>query len=153
MAFSNFITTMYKTKKYITFSCAETIALARQYAKNLKPGDVIFLVGDLGSGKTTFTKGICKQLGVKEEVTSPSFVIVSEYESKIKVCHIDLYRLNASDISALCLEEYFNTDGITMIEWADRLPRFRKQKNAGIYIFFKVKGKNQREICIEDFRH
>ncbi|MGQ9816465.1 MAG: tRNA (adenosine(37)-N6)-threonylcarbamoyltransferase complex ATPase subunit type 1 TsaE [bacterium] len=153
MAFSNFITTMHKTKKYVTLSHAETIALARRFAKYLKPGDVVFLVGELGSGKTVFTKGICKALGVKEEVTSPSFVIASEYEGKIKVCHIDLYRLNASDITALCLEEYFNTEGITVIEWADRIPQLSKRKNAGVYIFFEVKGKNQREICIEDLRH
>lgn len=153
MVFLNFITTMSKIKKYITRSQPETIALARKYAQHLKPGDIIYLVGELGSGKTTFTKGICKALGIKEVVTSPSFVIVSEYHGKVKVCHIDLYRLKPSDINSLCLEEYYNSNGITIIEWADRLPNFSSQKNTGIYIFFNVQEKNKREICIEDFRH
>ncbi len=153
MASLIFITIMPEIKKYITRSRAETIGLARKYAQYLKPGDTIYLVGELGSGKTTFTKGLCKGLGIKEVVSSPSFVIVSEYQGKLKVCHIDLYRLSTSDISSLHLEEYYDDDGITIIEWADRLPNFSKQKNAGLYIFFNVKGKNQREICFEDLRH
>lgn len=144
---------MPKIKKYITQSRAGTIALARRYAHYLKPGDTIYLVGELGSGKTTFTQGMCKALGIKEQVTSPSFVIVSEYHGKIKVCHIDLYRLSPSDISSLSLEEYYNNNGITIIEWADKLPNFAMQKNGGIHIFFNVKGKNLREIYIEDLRH
>lgn len=153
MGSSNFFTRMSKVKKYTTTSRAETITLGQKYAKHLKAGDIIYLIGELGSGKTTFTKGICKALEIKEIVTSPSFVIVSEYHGKIPVCHIDLYRLNQSDITTLGLEEYYINNGITIIEWADRLPHFLKYKNSGIYIFFNIKEKNLREISIEDFRH
>jgi len=144
---------MFKNKKYITKSGVETIALGRRFARRLKPSDIIYLAGELGSGKTTFTKGICVELGVKEVVTSPSFVIVSEYQGRIRICHIDLYRLSESDFTTLALEEYYISHGITIIEWADRLPHFSQRRYTGFYIFFNVKGKNEREICIEELRN
>ncbi|MEO0095100.1 MAG: tRNA (adenosine(37)-N6)-threonylcarbamoyltransferase complex ATPase subunit type 1 TsaE [candidate division WOR-3 bacterium] len=143
---------MLKIKRYITGSPNETINLAKKIARKLKPKDIIFLAGELGSGKTTFTKGICLGLGVKEPVTSPSFVIVSEYKGKMKVSHIDLYRLKESDFSTLPVEEYYITDGITIIEWADRLPKFLERNMRGLYISFRVIKDNEREIKIEDLR-
>ncbi len=144
---------MSKIKKYLTKSPSKTIALAKKFARALKPKDILFLAGELGSGKTTFTKGICLGLGIKEPVTSPSFVIVSEYKGKVKVSHIDLYRLKESDFSMLPLEEYYITDGITIIEWADRLPQFLSRSIAGIYIYFSITKNNKREITIEDLRN
>ncbi|MEO0123024.1 MAG: tRNA (adenosine(37)-N6)-threonylcarbamoyltransferase complex ATPase subunit type 1 TsaE [candidate division WOR-3 bacterium] len=144
---------MSKIKRYFTKTSRETIALAKKFARELKPKDILFLAGELGSGKTTFTKGICIGLGIKEPVTSPSFVIVSEYKGKFKVSHIDLYRLKESDFSLLPLEEYYINDGITIIEWADRLPQFLARSINGIYICFKVLKNNKREITIEDLRN
>ncbi len=138
--------------KYLTTSRTETIALGKQYARKLRPGDIIYLAGELGSGKTTFTKGLCIGLGVKEAVTSPSFVIVTEYRGRMPVCHIDLYRLNERDINDFPVEEYYISDGITIIEWADRLNEFAQHNRSGVYVLFSVKGRNKREISIEDFR-
>jgi len=131
----------------ITHSPQETRILGRQIAKHLKKGDIIFLYGDLGSGKTVFTKGVCQGLGVKEEVTSSSFVIVTEYTGIMPVSHIDLYRLNSGDIAELSINEYILENGITIIEWADRI----NNKN-GLCIKIKIKGNNSREIKIEDLR-
>jgi len=152
MVFINFTNKMSKIKKYITCSSRATIALAKKFARKLKAQDIIFLAGELGSGKTTFTKGICLELGIKEPVTSPSFVIASEYKGKMKVSHIDLYRLKESELYALPIEEYYINDGITIIEWADRLSQFFDRSMKGIYIFFSIINKNKREIRIEDLR-
>lgn len=143
---------MSKIKKYLSRSADETIALAKKFARKLRAKDILFLAGELGSGKTTFTKGICLGLGIKEPVTSPSFVIASEYKGKMKVSHIDLYRLNESDFSTLPLEEYYIDDGITIIEWADRLSQFFDRSMKGIYIYLSIIKKNEREITIEDLR-
>ncbi|MEO0184445.1 MAG: tRNA (adenosine(37)-N6)-threonylcarbamoyltransferase complex ATPase subunit type 1 TsaE [candidate division WOR-3 bacterium] len=131
----------------------ETIELARKLARKLRPKDIIYLCGELGSGKTTFTKGICLGLGVKDPVTSPSFVIASEYQGNLRISHIDLYRLKASDLATLPIEEYYISDGVTIIEWADRLPHFLQRCYKGIYISFFVKKRNKREIFIEDLRN
>ncbi len=144
---------MSKIKKYLTKSSNETLALAKKFARRLKPKDILFLAGELGSGKTTFTKGICLGLGIKEPVTSPSFVIVSEYNGKMKVSHIDLYRLNESDFATLSVEEYYTPDGVTIIEWADRLPQFLERSISAVYICFRVLKNEEREIIIEDLRN
>jgi len=130
-----------------TNSPRETMAVGRQITKILKIGDIIFLYGDLGSGKTVFTKGVCQGLGVKEEVTSSSFVIVTEYTGIMPVSHIDLYRLNSHDVAELSIDEYILDNGITIIEWADRI-----NDNNGLRIKIEIKGKNSREIKIEDLR-
>jgi len=130
-----------------TNSPRETMAVGRQITKILKIGDIIFLYGDLGSGKTVFAKGVCQGLGVKEEVTSSSFVIVTEYTGMMPVSHIDLYRLNSRDVAELSIDEYILDNGITIIEWADRI-----NDNNGLRIKIEIKGKNSREIKIEDLR-
>jgi|UniRef100_A0A7V3RHH4 tRNA threonylcarbamoyladenosine biosynthesis protein TsaE len=140
-------------KKYITKSASDTIALGERVARRLKPGDVVFLVGELGSGKTTFAKGLCRGLGVRELVTSSSFVIVSEYKGRIRINHIDLYRLDERSSSLLPLNDYFIKDGITIIEWADRISDFARQNVSGFYVIFTTKKRNEREIRIEDIRH
>jgi tRNA threonylcarbamoyladenosine biosynthesis protein TsaE len=144
---------MNKNRQYKTKSKTETIELGKKFSRRLKPGDIIYLTGELGSGKTTFTKGICLGLGVKDAVTSPSFVIASEYQGEIHVSHIDLYRLRGSDLATLPIEEYYNARGVTIIEWADRLLEFSNHHLVGIYVSFKIKGKNHREICVEDLRN
>ncbi len=151
MGFSISIVTMSDLKKTaVTNSASETIKLGKSIARNLKPGDRIYLYGELGSGKTTLTKGICRGLGIKEEITSSSFVIATEYTGKMKVIHIDLYRLEQKDIENLPVEEYFTPEGLTIIEWADRLAQ---PEPGGITISLKIKNKNQREISIESPGH
>ncbi|HEX6594896.1 MAG TPA: tRNA (adenosine(37)-N6)-threonylcarbamoyltransferase complex ATPase subunit type 1 TsaE [Bacillota bacterium] len=106
-----------------TFSEQETKEVAKQLANMLKPGDVITLEGDLGAGKTTFTKGLAIGLGVKHTVTSPTFTIVKEYEGTYPLYHMDVYRLKDSD-EDIGFEEYFSGDGICVVEWASYIVDF-----------------------------
>ena len=90
--------------------------------KNLKDGDVVCLNGDLGAGKTTLTKSIAKGLGIHDYVTSPTFTIVNEYYGKIDLYHIDTYRLDDMvDVDYLGFDEYFYSDGVTIVEWAEKI--------------------------------
>ncbi|MBI3318132.1 MAG: tRNA (adenosine(37)-N6)-threonylcarbamoyltransferase complex ATPase subunit type 1 TsaE [Candidatus Omnitrophica bacterium] len=111
--------------EWISSSPDETRRLGRKLAEDLKPQDVIALTGEIGSGKTTFVQGIAEGLGVPSgRVASPSFVLIREYHGgRIPLYHADLYRLNAlPEAQTLGLEEYFEQGGVTVIEWADRLP-------------------------------
>lgn len=90
--------------------------------ENLRPGDVVCLNGDLGAGKTTLTKSIAKGLGIDDYVTSPTFTIVNEYYGKIDLYHIDTYRLDDMvDVDYLGFDEYFYSDGVTIVEWAEKI--------------------------------
>lgn len=90
--------------------------------ENLRPGDVVCLNGDLGAGKTTLTKSIAKGLGIDDYVTSPTFTIVNEYYGNINLYHIDTYRLDDKiDVEYLGFDEYFYSDGVTIVEWADKI--------------------------------
>ena len=117
----------------ITDSVEATHALGFELAGRLEAGDCVGLVGNLGSGKTCLVQGICKGLGVSGRVTSPTFVLINEYEGKdrsgipLAVYHIDLYRLGDSDeLDALGCDDYFFGEGVCLVEWADlageRLP-------------------------------
>jgi len=116
-----------KTIEITTHSAAETIALGRRLGAALKGGEVIALIGNLGTGKTHLIKGIAHGLGVQEDdlVTSPTFVLVNEYfarEGALQVYHIDAYRLaSAAEFEALGIEEYSRPDSIVLVEWADRV--------------------------------
>lgn len=112
--------------KMISRSVKQTLRLGRVIAGNLEPGDIICLFGGLGSGKTVLAKGIAQGLGIKkEEVTSSSFVLISEHnQGRMPLFHFDFYRLKREeDILALGYEEYFYGEGVSIVEWADRLKR------------------------------
>ncbi|MBI4313398.1 MAG: tRNA (adenosine(37)-N6)-threonylcarbamoyltransferase complex ATPase subunit type 1 TsaE [Candidatus Omnitrophica bacterium] len=126
---------------WTTNSPVKTQALGRKLAQALQAGDCLALCGDLGSGKTTFVQGVAQGLGVKETVASPTFVIVREYQGKLPVVHIDLYRLNhPADLDGIGYEEYRAGQCVTLIEWAQKIPgvvedcleiQFRHQSPAG----------------------
>lgn len=99
----------------------ETAALGARFADSLVPGDVVCLLGELGSGKTAFTKAVAAGLGVTEEITSPTFNIVNIYTSgRLTLYHFDVYRLSGADeLYATGADEYFHGQGVCMIEWAD----------------------------------
>ena len=102
----------------------ETQTLGEKLGKTLKRGDVIALVGDLGTGKTCLTQGIARGVGIApdEVVNSPSYILINEYNGAIPIYHIDLYRLeNSEEIAELGLSEYIDGDGICIIEWAERM--------------------------------
>lgn len=110
---------MFKIK---TNSPEETFNLAETFARYLKPGTLITLAGDLGAGKTLFAKGVAKGLGVTEHVTSPTFTIINEYQGRIPLYHMDVYRLEDEDeIYEMGFEEYFASQGVILIEWAERI--------------------------------
>ena len=137
----------------LTNSASETMLIAEKLAKGLKPGDIIALSGDLGSAKTTFTKGIGKGLGVKDSrrINSPTFVLIKEYDGKMPLYHLDLYRLDAlKEIENLAIEEYIYGKGVTVIEWAEKIKCLLPKKH--ISVEFKVKGGDKREVVIEDLR-
>jgi tRNA threonylcarbamoyladenosine biosynthesis protein TsaE len=102
-------------------SDSETREIGRRIGERLKAGDVICLFGDLGAGKTTLVKGIASAFGINErDITSASFTIIAEYDSPVPFYHIDLYRLAYDEVSELGLQEYLGTDGVAVIEWAER---------------------------------
>lgn len=152
----------------ISKSVNNTIRVGNLIAKNSKPKDIICLFGQLGSGKTVLTKGIAQGLGIKRgKVTSPSFVLIREYpKARLPLYHFDLYRLKAQkDILALGYEEYLYGDGVTVVEWADRLNYLLPKEFLKIELFikensqrllkFKAFGKRYRELCeasYEDIR-
>ena len=110
---------------FVTISDQETIRLGRRLGSVLSKGDVVGLAGELGSGKTWFTKGLALGLGISSDivVTSPSFTLVNEYEGESPFYHMDLYRLDSlSDVESIGLEEYLNDESIVAVEWADRWP-------------------------------
>ncbi|MBW1605937.1 tRNA (adenosine(37)-N6)-threonylcarbamoyltransferase complex ATPase subunit type 1 TsaE [Lactobacillus sp. Sy-1] len=93
--------------------------LGRAIASHLKPADLILLDGDLGAGKTTFTKGLAAGLGIKRNVKSPTFTIIREYQDgRLPLYHMDAYRLDDGSGDELGLDEYFNGDGVNVVEWS-----------------------------------
>ncbi|MFC1692264.1 tRNA (adenosine(37)-N6)-threonylcarbamoyltransferase complex ATPase subunit type 1 TsaE [Candidatus Latescibacterota bacterium] len=108
--------------EYITKDEAETIKVADNFATSLKKGSVVALIGELGSGKTVFAKGVARALGVKEKVTSPTFTIIHEYDGYIPMYHMDLFRINTeTEMRDIGIEDYFFGDGICLVEWAEKL--------------------------------
>lgn len=97
-----------------------TMAVGKKMAPFLQAGDVIVLNGDLGAGKTTFTKGLAAGLGISDVIKSPTFTIIREYQSgRLPLYHMDIYRLESGGAEDLGLEEYFDGDGISVVEWAE----------------------------------
>lgn len=130
-----------------TKNSEETIAFGEALGTKLGPGDVIALLGDLGAGKTTMTKGIAKGLGVESEIHSPTFTLIHEHMGRLPFYHVDLYRLAGDeDVEFLGLEEYVYSDGVMVIEWADRAPRFLPPER--IEITLRLVGDEERELHI-----
>ncbi len=132
---------------WISKSPAQTLHIARQFAKTLGPGDVIGLVGSLGSGKTLFVKGLCEAFGIRPaEVVSPTFTLIHHYEGgSLPVYHFDVYRLeNDREFEDLGYEEQFYGDGVSVVEWADKVINFFPP---GSHVLkFKATGPKSRQI-------
>ncbi len=105
---------------YTTHNEEETVRLGEQFSARLRKGDVVALYGELGSGKTRFVQGVCKGLDVREYVTSPTFTIINEYDGRMKVFHLDFYRIESlEEVFDLGFEECCDMDGVCLIEWAE----------------------------------
>jgi tRNA threonylcarbamoyladenosine biosynthesis protein TsaE len=137
--------------RLISSSPEETMAIGAAIARGLKPGSVVALRGGLGAGKTCLAKGIARGLGIAEEVTSPSYTIVSEYftASHVPFYHIDAYRLNGDDdFEALGGGEYLNGQGIAVIEWSERIPG--SIPRSAMVVEIGLLGDGRRSIGIEE---
>jgi tRNA threonylcarbamoyladenosine biosynthesis protein TsaE len=109
-------------ERAVTRSTGETLELAHAVGELLRPGDVVSLVGDLGAGKTVFARGVARALGVTEVVVSPSFTIVREYEGRVPLVHVDVYRIDAvQELHDLGFEEVVRDDAVTLVEWGDKV--------------------------------
>lgn len=143
-------TSMKKTSVFGTHkieSVDDTYALASEIVQELQGGEVILLEGDLGAGKTTFTKGLAKALGVEEEVTSPTFTILNVYEDgRLKLNHLDMYRVESADeLAELGIEDCFDDDSVTVIEWN----KFEHFDGKVIKISITSDGETQRTFDVE----
>lgn len=123
-------------EEIITKSEQETLSVAGDFADTLLPGDIVLLDGDLGAGKTVFSKGIVSKLSNGKIIAvSPTFVIVNVYETSPVVYHFDLYRLtDASELDAIGAEEYFYSDGISLVEWPSRIEGYFNKNTIKVYI-------------------
>lgn len=127
---------------------SQTQHLGEALATQLQPGDVILLDGDLGAGKTTFTKGLAKGLGIKRNIKSPTFTIIREYQDgRLPLYHMDVYRLEVGGSDELGLDEYFDGDGVSVVEWS----KFAEAELPANYLRLKFTrqdelGTNNREI-------
>jgi tRNA threonylcarbamoyladenosine biosynthesis protein TsaE len=138
----------------------ETAQLAAKLAHQLKPGDVIALEGDLGAGKTTFTKGLAKGLDIKKTVNSPTFTIIKEYHGKLPLYHMDVYRVTDT-LEDLGFDEYFEGDGVTVVEWAHLIEDQLPAERLTIYLYhedgenrkmvFTPIGERYEQLCKEIF--
>ncbi len=109
-------------RAFVTRSPEETRALGEQLAARLQPGAVVGCIGELGAGKTCFLQGLARGLGVTANVTSPTFVLVNHYRGRLPVFHLDAYRTEAlTEVLELGLEEMMHGEGVTVIEWADKI--------------------------------
>lgn len=137
-----------KSTEIVTNNVEETLKFGKKFFLQLKAGDIVCLFGDLGSGKTTFVKGLAQGLGIKQDiVNSPTFVLLNIYEGKLPLYHFDLYRMeDVKEILAIGYEEYFYGQGITMVEWAERLENLMPKKYVRVELLHR--GEEKRLIRV-----
>lgn len=135
--------------KFISKSPEETFEIAKKFSSELKQGDIVALIGSLGSGKTIFVKGICDGLSAQQNPLSPTFSIINEYRGKFVIYHFDFYRIkNLEELYDIGFEDYFNNDGICLIEWADLFEEILPEEYIRVTIEFG-EIENKRKIIIE----
>lgn len=135
---------------YVTNSPAETEALGQRLAERLQPGDVIAYTGDLGAGKTAFTRGLARGLGITERITSPTFTIVNEYQGgRLPLFHFDMYRLGSSDeLYEIGWEVYLARGGVCAVEWSEIVADALEEDCIRVDIR-QGDTENQRKITVE----
>ena len=135
--------------KYTSRRELDTMELAENIESEKFPGMIICLDGELGSGKTVFVKGFAKSLGISENITSPTFNIVKEYESgEMKLNHMDVYRLEETD-ETIAFNDYFKENAVTIIEWSELIED--KLPNERLDIKFKVIDENTRVLVLKPY--
>ena len=131
--------------KLTTRSEMDTVEIAQNLESEKFPNMVICLNGELGSGKTIFTKGFANALGINETVTSPTFNIIKEYDGELPLYHMDVYRLDGNT-EGVGIEDYFTKGGVVIIEWANTIKDILPEKRLDIK--FKIAGENTRILVI-----
>jgi tRNA threonylcarbamoyladenosine biosynthesis protein TsaE len=133
----------------VTRSPEETFELGRAIGERLTSGAVFLLKGNLGTGKTVFTKGLAAGLGIDPaDVTSPSFTLINEHVGRLKLVHIDLYRLGVGPLPELGLEEIFaDSEAVVVVEWAERIPVLPK---GAVEVEFSYVSDSERRIVVSD---
>ena len=131
--------------KITTKNDFETIELAQNFESEKFPNMILCLDGELGSGKTMFTKGIANALGITENITSPTFTIIKEYEGELPLYHMDVYRLDGNT-DGIGIEEYFTKGGVVVIEWASTIKDILPEERLDIK--FKVVDETKRLIIL-----
>lgn len=134
--------------KITTHSEEETIEIAENFESEKFENMIICLNGDLGSGKTLFTKGIAKALGIQDSITSPTFTIIKEYDGELPLYHMDVYRLDGNT-EGVGIEDYFNKGGIVVIEWANTIQDILPSER--LEIKFKTIDENKRLLIITPY--
>lgn len=140
------------SKTYETYAPEETLALGEKLGEKAQPGQIYTLVGDLGVGKTVFTQGVARGLGIKEPVSSPTFTIVQEYdEGRIPFYHFDVYRIgDVEEMDEIGYEDYFYGEGVCLIEWANLIDEILPSEAICITIEKNPeKGYDYRRITID----
>ena len=136
----------------ISHSANETEDIGYRFGKELRRGDTVTLTGSLGAGKTVLAKGIARALGIKEAIVSPTFTLVQEYKGREKLYHLDLYRLSGEDeFESMGGEEFLYPDGITLIEWAEKIEGMLPENVFRVSVGILPDG--SREIKIEGGSH
>lgn len=136
-----------------SFTPEDTFTIGKKLAETVRPGEIYTLNGDLGVGKTVFTKGLAAGLGIKEPVTSPTFTILQEYESgRLPLYHFDVYRIgDPEEMDEIGYEDYFYGHGICLIEWAELIEEILPEKRIEVTIEKDLdKGFDYRKITIEE---
>ena len=124
----------------------DTIEIAQNFESEKFPNMIICLDGELGSGKTVFTKGIANALGIEETITSPTFTIIKEYQGELPLYHMDVYRLDG-ETDGVGIEEYFTKNGVVVIEWSETIKDLLPQERLDIK--FKVLDENKRLLIFQ----
>ena len=134
--------------KITTHNEMETIEIAQNFESEKFPNMIICLNGELGSGKTMFTKGIANALGINEVITSPTFTIIKEYDGELPLYHMDVYRLDGN-VDGIGLEEYYTKGGVVVIEWADTIKDYLPKERLDIK--FVVVDENKRVLILTPY--
>lgn len=135
--------------KFISQNEPETRDLAREVAGKLNPGDVILFTGEMGAGKTAFTKGLSEYFGTDEEVSSPTFALVHEYPGNVPIFHFDLYRIEGfDDLYAIGFFDYLDRGGIIVVEWSENVPELERELENVVKVDIRKLSENGREIVV-----
>ena len=135
--------------EFVTKSESETRGLAKTVAEKLREGDVILYSGEMGAGKTAFTKGLADFFGTEEEVTSPTFALVHEYPGRVPIFHFDLYRISGyDDLYAIGFFDYLDRGGILAVEWSENIPGLEDELENVVKIGIENLGEHERRITV-----